>query len=445
MLNIFNNITGSILESSDIFNYGFLLNVLVVGLVISFVSGFYPSFLLTSYKLTAVLKGKFATSIQGNRLRSTLVFVQFFVSAILITGSLMIMNQVNFMRTKDLGFNQDAVLSLKVFQTVEYGGLDMEKIKTLRTEIGKINGVKITSGASNVPGDQFDQNPIYLEDDPTNRIDASEWLVDFNIEEALDLTVVAGRNFSVESAGDLEGTNFIINETAAQQLGLNNEVGKSLIWEDDNKLKGTIIGIVKDFNFQSLKSKIDPLIIKIDPPGINRILIKFDGDNFQETLNEIKLVHNKVQENTEFDFQFLDERLAALYQNEVKTLTIFSVFTAIALFLSCLGLLGTAMAIINQKVKEIGIRKIMGANSIQMTVMVLKQFLKLVVMALIFAIPVSYLLSEQWLMEFSYKVNMGILPYLIAALILIIVAMGSIAGVALKVAFKNPVDTLNYE
>jgi ABC-type antimicrobial peptide transport system permease subunit/AraC-like DNA-binding protein len=445
LLNSFNYLTDSTFIIGDIFNISFMAKASIVCFGIAIASGFYPALVLTSFIPTDVLKGKFTTSFKGNRLRSALVVLQFSVSSILIAGSLIILKQIDFMKTKELGFDQEAVISIKIHQSVEYGGIDIDRLKALQIQFNAIPGVKATSAISNLPGEQFNQNPIYLESDPSERVDASELFVDIKMEEVLNLQIIQGRKFDLAHTDDMKGTNFILNESAVKQLNLTDPIGKSIIWETWEKQEGTIIGVVKDFHFKSLHEQIDPLIIKMDVEGINNLIVKLDGQNFKKTLSAMESAYLKIEDELPFEYHFLDQQLAELYGAEERTLNIFSVFAAIALFLSCLGLLGTAMAIMNQKIKEVGIRKIMGASSLQMMGMVMVQFTKLIGVGLLFGLPISYLLSQKWLEEFSYQVTLGVLPFFIAALILLVVAIASVGMVVMKISYTNPADTLRYE
>jgi putative ABC transport system permease protein len=446
LLDSFSHITNKTFLVDDLINLGFLTKASLTCLVIAFIAGLYPAIVMTAFEPSEVLKGQFSRNSQGNGLRSILVVMQFIVSAILITGSIVILKQLDFMKTKDLGFDQEAVISIKIHYKVELGGLDMVQLHELQTQFLTVPGVKNTSAISNLPGDQFDQNPLYLKSDPGNRIDVSELYLDFNAEQVLNFEMVEGRIFDKSHASDLDGSSFIVNESLVAQLNLDNPLGESLILETTwAKLEGNIVGVVKDFNYKSLHENIQPLFIRIDPQGINHLIVKLEGQNFQQTLAEMKTVYESLEEEVPFEYHFLDQKLADLYNTETRTLNIFSIFTVIALVLACLGLLGMAIAMLNQRVKEVGIRKIMGASSSGIIQMVLLQFSKLIGTALIIGIPIGYFLIQQWMNEFSYKVEIGFMPFIIASGILFLVAIASVSAVVMKIAYTNPADTLRYE
>jgi putative ABC transport system permease protein len=445
-LEVFSAITYKTFGISDIFNVGFLTKSILICITIAFLAGFYPAFTLSAFEPSVVLKGKFSTSSQGNRLRSILVIMQFVVSAILITGSLIILKQIDFMKSKELGFDQEAVISIKIHQDVALGGVDVIKLKTLQDQFATIPGVLSTSAISNLPGEQFDQNPIYLKDDPDYKIDASELYIDFNAAKVLNIKILLGRDFDKSHESDTKGTNFIINETMANQLNLDNPIGEELVWKTTWKTSnGTIVGVVKDFHFRSLHESIQPLIMQVDPFGINHIIVKLEGQQFQQTLDAMKLAYKLHEEDIEFEYHFLDQQLAELYGAESRTLNVFSIFAAIAVILACLGLLGMAIAMLNQKIKEVGIRKIMGASSHEIIQMMLGQFARLITIALVIGIPLGYLLTQIWLSEFPYKVFIGVMPFVIASVMLFLVAILSVSAVVIRLAHTNPADTLRYE
>jgi len=446
LLEAFSAITHKIFLVSDILNTDFLTMSILICLAIAFLAGFYPAFTLSAFEPSAVLKGQFSNSSQGNRLRSILVIMQFVVSAILITGSLIILKQIDFMKSKELGFDQEAVVSIKMHHDVALGSVDVNKLKTLQDQLATIPGVLSTSAISNLPGEQFDQNPIYLKNIPDQAVDASELSIDFNAAKVLNFEMLSGRDFDKSHESDIKGISFIVNETFAKQLNLTNPIGEELVWKTTwNTFNGEIVGVVKDFHYRSLHEPIQPLIIRIDPEGINHLIVKLEGQQFQQTLSAMKKIYEQHEEDLQFEYCFLDQQLAELYGAESRTLNVFSAFAAIALFLACLGLLGMAIAMLNQKIKEVGIRKIMGASSQEIIQMILGQFTRLISIALVIGIPAGYLLTQEWLNEFPYKVNIGFMPFIIAATILFLVAIASVSAVVMKIAYTNPADTLRYE
>lgn len=446
LLNGFNNISGKHFEAAQLLEWSFLSKSLLIGLGIGVLAGFYPAIALSSFKPTEVLKGKLTTTSKGVRLRSALVILQFSISAILISGSFIIFNQIRFMKDMDLGFDQEAVISLNVPISIAKGNIDLEALRTTQHLLKQINGVRSTTMTSSVPGGQFNQHPYFLRDIPEERVDVSELMVDYGVDEVLGLEMVEGRMFDKSYASD-SVYGVIINETFAKQLNAYNLLGMTLVQDASGReYESTIVGIIKDFHFQSLHQEIQPLMMSLQPLGAGNMLVKLDGQNFGETIKKIEEVYMaNIETELPFEYNFLDQDLEELYHQEEQTLSIFSIFSLIALILASLGLLGMAIAILNQRIKEVGMRKILGATTGQIMLMVLGQFARLVVIALIIGLPLSYLLMEAWITEFSYRAPVGIVPFIGAIFVLLVVATLSVVSAVSKIAFANPVDTLRYE
>ncbi len=446
LLDSFNFLSGKEFIALDILNTNFLVKAFSLSLLIGLAAGFYPATMLSSFKPTEVLKGKLTTSTKGVRVRGMLVVAQFVVSAVLIAGSLIILRQVDYMKEKELGFDQDALVSIRIPASVELGGIDINKTRSLQTQIESVLGVRKTTTVSNLPGGQFNQHPIYAKVDPANRIDMAEMMVSFNAAEVFDFEIVKGRSFEKSYSSDTSGTNFIINESAVSQLNLEEPIGEKLIWiNNDELIEGTIVGVVKDFHYRSLHEEIQPLLIQLSEYDATQLVVKMDGTNFQSTLSEIEAIYQRSNDEFPFEYHFLDQQLAELYQSEVKTLSIFSVFSVIALILACLGLLGVAIAMLNQRVKEVGMRKILGASSTQIAQLILGQFIKLVGTALLIGLPIAFIVMQGWMREFSYQAPFGLMPFVWSALILLFVAVISVSSAVLKIAFSNPIDSLKCE
>lgn len=446
LLDGFNSISGKQFQVADLFNVSFLTKALVLGIGVGVLAGFYPALALSSFKPTEVLKGKLTTSVKGVRLRSALVILQFTISAILISGSLIIFNQLQYMKGKDLGFDQDAVISLNVPISVAKGNVDLDALRTTQNQLEAINGVRTTALSSSIPGGQFNQHPYFLRDNPEQRVDASELMVDYGIEKVLGFEVVQGRIFDRSFAKDSVG-GVIINETFAKQLQIENPVGMTLVQDASGReYEMRIIGVIKDFHFQSLHQEIQPLMMAVQPLGAGHMLVKLSGQQFSETITKIEEIYNaNIESELPFEYHFLDQELASLYEQEERTLSIFSIFSMVALILASLGLLGMAIAILNQRIKEVGMRKILGATSGQIMRMILGQFVRLVVVAIIIGLPLSYLLMEGWIAEFSYRAPVGIMPFIGAIMILLLVAVISVISAVTKITYSNPVEALRYE
>lgn len=446
LLNEFNDLSGKQFEVNDLLSLSFLSKAILVGLGIGVLAGSYPAIVLSSFRPTEVLKGKLATSSKGVRLRSALVVLQFTISAILISGSFIIFSQIRFMKEKDLGFDQEALISLNVPISIEIGGVDVAALRNTQTQLEAISGVNATALVSSMPGGQFNQHPYFLREDAENTVDASEIMVDFSIGDVMGIEIVKGRMFDRSYAED-SLSNILINEEMARQLVVDDPVGMTIVQNASGReFEFKIIGVVKNFHFQSLHQEIQPLMMAVQPLGAGHILVKLDGQQFGETISKIEEIYDAtVESELPFEYHFLDQDLAALYQQEERTLSIFSVFSAIALVLAALGLLGMAIAILNQRVKEVGMRKILGASSAQIMGMILGQFARLILIAMIIGLPVSYLVMQGWINEFSYQAPFGLMPFIWACVVLLVVAMVSVISAVTKITYSNPIDSLRYE
>jgi putative ABC transport system permease protein len=443
LLEPFNHITGSTLSTTQLYSFDVLGKALIACGIITLLAGAYPATILSAFVPSQVLKGSFSSSDKGVRLRGILVVAQFAISAILIIASLIVLNQLNYMKTKELGFDKEAVISIRIFPSVEVGGIDINKVNTLKTEFMRLAGVQHVASMSNLPGSQFDQNKLSLTNKPEESIDISELYVDFEATQTLGLSIVSGRSFDPSFAADSAGLNFLINQTAATQLDAT--VGDKVIWDRESGMQGNVIGIVQDFHFQSLHDKIRPLMIVADPFFINHLIIKLDGRQFQQTLSQMETVYGSMESEFAFEYKFLDQELAAMYDSEVRILNVFSIFSGLALFLACLGLLGMVITILNQKVKEVGIRKILGASNGQIIQMVLAKFTRLIAIALVIGLPVGYILMQGWIAEFSYRAPFSLVPFLLVVISVIGMALLSISVVVMRIAKTDPVQALKYE
>lgn len=445
LLDSFNFLSGKSFLPAQIFNLSFMALVLLVALIIGLIAGFYPALILSSFRPTEVFKRRLNSGSNGIRLRSALVVFQFAVSAVLIAGSLMIFRQVQFMREADLGFDKEGIVAIDIPQSIEVGGIDLMKVRAVQQEIEGIAGVISTTMMSNVPGGQFNQHPYYLKKDPERRVDLISSMVDYGVEEVLGLNLISGRAFDPSHPSDsIYG--MIINEITAKSLNLEHPVGEVLVFDGAGRsFESKIIGVVNDFHYQSLHQAIQPMQYSLQPLGVSNMLVKVEGTKFGSVIAKIEKEFAVLNNDLPFEYRFLDEQMGKLYDDEIQSLNIFAVFACIALILACLGLLGMALATINQRIKEVGMRKILGATSSQIMWMILAQFIRLVVIALVVGLPIAYLLMQQWLQEFSYQAPFGLMPFVWAIVVLMAVALISVISAVSKITYSNPVEALRFE
>lgn len=446
LLKGFNHLSGKTFLVDDLLQRAFIARAAAVCLVLGLLAAFYPAFALSSFDPVKVLKGRVKTSSQGNPLRSSLVVLQFIVSAILISGSLTVFQQVRYMKDKELGFNKESVLALRVPLVNPGEGADASKMQTAQTKIEKISSVKATALASNLPGAQFNQFTFFDYDNPQHRTDASTSMVGVGYSHLLGLEIVKGRFFEKDKDYDSTRT-VVINETMMRQLHLENPLGKKVVADRaSGKEAFTVVGVVKDFHFQSLHTPIQPLVFHLAPGGASHILVKLTGEDFAQSIQSIERIYTElIDDELPFEYQFLDQTLAALYAQEERTFSIFSIFSSIALVLASLGLLGMALAVINHRIQEVGVRKILGASSTAIMLMILFQFLKLIAIALCLGLPLSYFLMESWVQEFSYRAPFGVFPYVSCVVVIIVAACGTVWSSVMKISFANPAQSLRQE
>jgi len=438
-LPFYNSITGQSLS----LNYWETLPVLlIVAIVIGIGSGIYPSVILSAIQPQSILKGKFQASHRGIGLRNSLIVFQFATSMMLISGAVIIYNQLDFIRNKNLGFNQEEVLVIPMKN--EHMDRRMEAIKR---ELSSVKGVTSVSASSNMPGGQFNQNSIALVEAPENDISASEVFVDYDFQKAMNLELVEGRYFTVDDRPSATEMKFVINEAAAHQLSGASVVGKEIHWrayENDKPIVGRIVGVVKDFHFQSLHDPLRPLVM-IPYPAYNHLIIRLDAKNVEVSLAQIQNVYRQFENSFQFEFTFLDDRLNREYESEARIAIIFSVFAFIAIAIACFGLFGMAMLTFRQRTKEIGIRKVMGAPIHKLIVMLLGNFTKLIFLAIVIAVPAAWWMMDKWLNNFTYKVDIHPTVFLLSGFVLILVSWITLSYFTLKTSRISPTEILRNE
>lgn len=436
-LPLFNNLVGI---QIDIDYPLYVTAVLVAALIVGLIAGIYPSLYLSGVKPQSILKGKLIQAPQGARFRRMLVVFQFCISMVLISSAIIIFSQLSYLQNTDLGFGKDEVIVIPLKN--EDG---MPHFDALRNELKRIDGVSFVSAASNIPGRQFNQHSIALQQHPEATVDASEAFVDYEFFQTFGIAISAGRTFERDNIADR--TAFVINETAARQLGAATDaVGKELIWNDDgNLIRGSIIGVVKDFHFQSLHEPIRPLIFRQSRRSFNFLVAKVAVSHFQERITNIEKTYKVFEPTFGFEFSFLDAQLDNLYRGERRTASILAVFSGIALMIAAFGLFAMSMMMFYQKSKEVSIRKVLGASRQSLLVLLLGDFTKLVTLAIVLGAPLSWYIMQEWLKNFTYRLSIGFWPYAISGTALLLVAWVTLGYFTLKATRLNPADTLRSE
>jgi putative ABC transport system permease protein len=295
-----------------------------------------------------------------------------------------------------------------------------------------------------LPGGQYNQNSVFSAEHPEDAVDFSEAFVDYDFLKTMNVELADGRFFLPQSQAD-SGVAFVINEKGADQLHLENPVGKEIRWEAYGRtITGRVIGVMKDFHFQSLHESIQPLIF-ISYPSYNHLILKLDPANLETKLDQIKKVYATFDDSFEFEFAFLDDRLNKQYMAEERTGIIFASFASLAILIACFGLFAMAMLTFNQRLKEISIRKVLGASVSELIFLLLNDFTKLIIIAILIATPVAWWMMDRWLDNFIYQVGIHPMVFVISSLILLTISWITLSYFTLKTSRINPTETLKSE
>ena len=441
VLTFFNNISGKELHANNLFSSSILYFMILLPIIIGLMAGSYPSFFLSRFSPVEIIKGKLSKGSKGGRLRSVLVVFQFASSIILITGTIIIYNQLNFIQNKNLGYQKDQVL---IVDDVYNLGKNIDAFKN---EMLKINGVTsgTISGFLPVPSARnFSAFYNKAEMVSESGFTMQRWKIDYDYFKTLGIKLIKGRNFSPGFGTD--SLSIIINETAARQLGYKNPLNEKLFtWVGGGRLVSyNIIGVVKDFHFESFHQDIGPLCF-VHENNYDLAAFKINAVQSQNILKEAEVIWKQMASGMPFSFRFMDDSFNEFYKAEKQVGIIALSFSILAILVACLGLFGLATFLAEQKTKEIGVRKVLGASILSILLMLSKEFLKWIVIANIIAWPVAYYLMHKWLQEFAYKVEIGWWIFGLSGVIAIIIALLTVSIQAVKAATANPVESLRYE
>ena len=424
-----------------------LLIVIASTLLIGIFAGMYPAFILTKYQPSRVMKGNFGKSSSGsNLLRRGLVLFQFTISISLIIITLIISQQTSFMRNFDMGFEKDQVLILKTPTRI---GRNYDVIKR---ELELIPGVTATSASLGVPVMESGYGTFLVPDlsNEEHNFGISIKSIDDDYLDFYEIPLLAGKRLSDLEGGDYRNLT-VVNESTVKQLGFSSNeeaLGNSYtiaFGDRDGRYKPEIIGVIKDFHFKSMKSEVSPLLFMRWPGLFKEVSIKLSSQNIPETMKNIKGVWEELYPEHPFDYTFLDEKIDNLYKTEEKSYRVISFFSSIAIFIACIGLLGLTMYTVEQRRKEIGIRKILGASIPNIVKNISLEFLKLVLIANAIAWPVSYLLINKWLASFPYKVNVNFSIFIMAGGIALLISFITIGYTVFRSSYRNPIENIRYE
>jgi len=418
-----------------------LLLVLILSVVmITLIAGGYPAMLMSRLGTLQSLKGK-PNSSGKNHLRNSLMVVQFGIAIVLISSTIVLWDQVEFMRSKDLGFNKDQVIAFPLNGKRN----DQQALKLLRDALqDKTNIVSITA-SNNILGVGKDGNrttSIMGFDHKGRGVDTHMLVVDADYVETLDLNLIQGRSFRKNIASD--SLSVIINESMAKQLNEEDILAAKIILDEETSF--SIVGVIKDFNFQEFDQNIAPMSLFALPNwNLRNVYVKVAPQNLEQAYNDIKTAWATIEPDSEFQGSFLNENIDRTLRNERTMITMIGSGSILAIILSCIGLFAMSLLIVAQRRKEIGVRKIVGASVSAITVLLTKDFLKLVVIAFLIATPIAWWAMNKWLQSYAYRIDLDIWMFLEAGGISVLIAMITIAGKTIKAATSNPVNSLRTE
>lgn len=416
--------------------YLFLLGVIII---VGFLAGSYPAFFLSSFSPIQALKGKLKLGKGGASFRQVLVVIQFSISVFLIVGAIIITKQMSYVKNKQLGYNKEQTVIVPIDNDDIYNNM-----KAFKTSLQNQNAVQSVSLMSGVPGGYFDGHMFDVQDH-NERWNARTEFADFEFVNTLGLKIIAGRNFSAQFPTDTTDA-VLINKTAATKLGWTPEqaLGKSIFNTVRDSTKRRIIGVVNDFNFQSLKQDVEALVIS---PAEDRrqIAIKLKPGNLPAGVKIIKDAYSKVAAAYPFEYTFLDQQFDEMYRNDLRQQSILFVFAGLAIFVACLGLFGLASFTATKRFKEICVRKVLGSSVQGIVILLSKDLLKPVLIATCIAIPAGYYVMNKWLQNFAYKTTLSWWIFAFAAMITFGIALITVSIKAIKAARANPVKSLRAE
>jgi putative ABC transport system permease protein len=434
----FNQLANTNITAALLLKWNVVLSLTGLLLVISLMAGLYPAVFLSRFKSTDVFRNVIKAG-KSSLLRQSLVTTQFALSILLIVATIVVSNQMHYLASKDLGFNKDQVAVIQLANTnVELNNKSAVFINTLKQDAGVVS----VSASNRVPGQSFNGYGIIPEGHTLNEHLLSNVLeTDADFATAYNIQISSGRFFSSQLPTDTANS-IVINEAMVKYLNWKDPIGKQL--EIYEARKGRVIGVMKDFNFASLREAVQPLciILKDNPLYVS---VKLKAGSIQSALANIQKQWKQLDNESPFDYFFIDEQLNKFYQSDERLLSVLSIFASLAIFIACMGLFGLSIYTAKQRTKEIGIRKVLGATVANVTLMLSKDFLKLIVIASVIAFPIAWWAMNNWLDDFAYRVQISGWVFLFTALAVVIIALITVSFQAIKTAIANPIKSLRTE
>ena len=440
VLPVFNDVASKTMSLQSFFGPKTILFIIALPIVVGIVAGSYPAFFLSGFQPIQVLKGKLKLGNKSVGMRSTLVVFQFFTSIALIIGTIIIYKQLNFIQNTKLGFNKDQVLIVNDVYALD------KNLNAFKNEVLQMPGVVSATLSGFLPVNSARNDNTYSKDpvmDSKNALSMQTWRIDYDYIKTLGMEMLKGRNFSKEFGSD--STAVILNESAARVLGYDDPIGKKVYTSmNDKNSSYDIIGVVKNFHYESLRQNIGPLCFVL---GRSAWLASFkvNAANIPQILKEVESKWKIMAPGMPYSYRFMDDSFDEMYRSEIRVGKIAMIFSLLAIFIACLGLFGLATFMAEQRTKEIGIRKVLGASVQGIIQLLSKDFLKLVLISFCLAVPLAWWGMHTWLQDFAYRIDISWWIFIVAGIAALSIALLTISFQAIRAAIANPVKSLRTE
>ncbi|GAB2518332.1 ABC transporter permease [Spirosoma aerophilum] len=445
LLTPFNTLAGKSLTLLTLVRWETLPLLLGGAVAVGLLAGSYPAGVLSAFEPIKVLKGKFSSTRQGHLLRNGLVVFQFAISILLIVSTIIVFSQLDFIQKKELGFSKESVLKIK-------GGVALDKnTESFKQEVAKLAGVSNVGATSSAPGEEGFFGITFRKNGENETVTGKGCVVDDQYIQTLRMNMLAGRPFTRQFDDSLS---VILNEEAVKQVSLTDPIGKQITSPDNFAQRDgppvtyTVVGIVRNFHFGSLHQHIGPLFIindRVFNRRNNEFVVRIQADAPGSVVSQIEGVWKRYLPDQPFHYSYLDADWSTLYQSEQVAQRIFGVFAMLAIFIACMGLLGLAMYVIRLRTKEIGIRKVLGASTPGLVALLSKDFLKLVLIAIVIATPIAWYVMDRWLQDFAYRIDIEWWVFVVAGLLAVGIALLTVSFQSVRAALMNPVRSLRSE
>jgi putative ABC transport system permease protein len=434
----FNTLSGKTFTWGVLLQQGVVFGVFCILILTVLIAGSYPALFLSRFHPASVLTGRLKTGMKGGMLRKVLVVVQFSLSVILVLGTLMIYRQVRFMQEYDVGYDREHIVIFDISSRI------LQNRDTFKTELlsnPNIQNITLVDVAPYRWQSNAGVGDVHWEGKTNQEVKMVMTSVDYDFLDTFGLEMTEGRFFSKEYSTDVTGS-FVVNQAAVKAMEMDDPIGKELkVWD----YKRRIIGVVKDYHFESLRNPIIPMAMRIDPRWYQQACVRISPHRVSDTLGFIENKWKELHPRYPFEYRFLDDTLNSLYRSEQSIGTVVSVFTVLALFISCLGIFGLSSYTAEQRTKEIGIRKVLGASVSSIVRYMSKEFVFLVIIANFIAWPLAYFLINQWLQRFAYRITMGWWTFFLVGIMIFVLSLLTISWQIIRAATANPADSLRYE